>query len=191
MKIIRWYISVLLLLTACNPQIHSIRNNDDALWHNDTGFMLHDGTKSIHYVDSIPCPSKYYMLYSDKSRYTYFSVDSIDAKELKEGDILVNNIANLLVENISSTFKSADSRCQKLFGNDDVNNSKLILDVVNKNGICKCVFEHNPTYFRILLIRGDFLENNLHYYHPDGMYQWPLQLMDWAAYYKVYVPIWE
>ena len=78
-----------------------------------------------------------------------------------------------------------------MFGNDDVNNSKLKVAESNNYGLCKCFYESNPNYFRVILIRGDYLENNLHYYRPDGRYKWPLNVLVLSAYYKVYVPIWE
>lgn len=192
-------LTIMLLVGACSPRISSYKSGyTDALWHDDFGYRLPDSTYCIYYVDSIPCPPKYYMLYSDKTRYTYFSVDSIDARSLKESDILVNNIANLLVDRISTVFSYyhngqyvKQSGHAELFGSDDMNNSKLKLEKVNQHGIGKCSFERHPSYFRILLIRGDYLENNLHYFHTDGRYKWPLQVMDWSAYYKVYVPIWE
>ena len=187
-------ISISVLLYACSPQIHSHKElrEIDVYWSDDYGYQQKDGSHSIYFVDSIPCPENYHLLYSTNSGYSYFSVDSVDLTRIKESSILSNGIANLMVETLSFEFDFRDERNLQLFGHDNVNKSKPILGECSRYGMGEFIYERNPSYFRILLIRGDFLNGELHYFIQDGRFsKQPVAIIDPYAYYKVYVPIWE
>ena len=186
-------LSALLLLTACSSQFHSYRKvPEDVYWGRDYGYQLKDGSHSIYYVDSISCPQKFHLLYSDYSGYSYFSIDSVDVTKLKEPDILANNVANLMVKTISFEFGYRDERKLQLFGHDEVEKLTCVWNESGRYGMCEFMYERRPSHFRILLIRGDYLNGALHRYIQDGRFsKLPVQIIDPYAYYKVYVPIWE
>jgi hypothetical protein len=180
---------------SCSPRINSFKNVDVNIhWSPELIYRTSATVNQyVYYVDSVPYSEKMHFIYSDESNYTYmYMSDSLDISNVKEEDVLFKNLANLVIRHISNEIRLPDSLSNKLFGNDSFDNSKMNFGESNKYGMCMAEYKKVPSHFRILLIRGDFLNCELHYFIQDGRFsKEPVQIIDPYAFYKVYVPIWE